>query len=112
MVEEVLDAQKPHCPAEYFNIEIPPGHEYRNSTGLDQMPLLRTRYDASSGIGPNNPRQQVIDTPMTLLARPEYSNSNNNNNNGDTHNFCCFMSFNSVSFSFFLRPSPPQRICS
>ena len=69
MVEEVLDAQKPHCPPEYFNIPIPENHMYRNQTGLDQLPLLRTRYDPSTGTGPNNPRQQVYELFFLLFLK-------------------------------------------
>ena len=60
MVEEVLDAQRPGCPPEYFNVPLPENHEYRNENpGLDEMPFLRSRYDMNSGLSPNNPRQQV-----------------------------------------------------
>ena len=72
-MEEVLDAQKAHCPTEYFNIPLPENntgdeglsnekldlYEYRQRTKLDVLPFVRTRYDAASGTGPNNPRQQV-----------------------------------------------------
>ena len=76
-VEEVLDAQKAHCPPEYFNIPLPEVnqentnllrqekvdlYEYRQRTKLDVLPFVRTRYDAASGLGPNNPRQQVFHT--------------------------------------------------
>jgi hypothetical protein len=85
LVEEVLDAQKAHCPAEYFNIPLPENntenegllnekldlYEYRERTKLDVLPFVRTRYDAASGTGPNNPRQQVHRTvvrwKMTVL---------------------------------------------
>ncbi|XP_059487238.1 dual oxidase 2-like [Neocloeon triangulifer] len=60
MVEEILDAQRPACPPEYFNIPIPEGHEYRNiNPKHTEMPLLRTRYDMRTGFSPNNPRQQL-----------------------------------------------------
>ncbi|KRT80163.1 peroxidase, partial [Oryctes borbonicus] len=57
VVEEILDAQRPACPPEYFNIKIPDGHPYRKTHS--QMPLLRTRYDQRTGYSPNNPRQQL-----------------------------------------------------
>jgi dual oxidase len=59
MVEEILDAQRPACPPEYFNIPIPESHEYRRVPGHTEMPLLRTRYDMRTGFSPGNPRQQV-----------------------------------------------------
>ncbi|KAL3290150.1 hypothetical protein HHI36_023514 [Cryptolaemus montrouzieri] len=59
VVEEILDAQRPACPPEYFNIPIPEGHSYRTKPGHTVLPLLRTRFDQRTGINPNNPRQQL-----------------------------------------------------
>ena len=59
VVEEILDAQRPACPPEYFNIEIPMNHTYRTKPGHTVMPFLRSRYDQRTGYSPNNPRQQV-----------------------------------------------------
>ncbi|XP_046401150.1 dual oxidase 2-like [Ischnura elegans] len=60
VVEEILDAQRPACPPEYFNIPIPKGHPYRlTAPRHSEMPFLRTRYDMRSGYSPNNPRQQL-----------------------------------------------------
>ncbi|XP_049837219.1 dual oxidase-like [Schistocerca gregaria] len=59
VVEEILDAQRPSCPPEYFNIDIPMGHKYREESGLTIMPVLRTRFDMNTGLSPNNPRQQL-----------------------------------------------------
>ncbi|XP_078052427.1 dual oxidase-like isoform X2 [Augochlora pura] len=59
VVEEILDAQRPACPPEYFNIEIPSSHNYINKTKHHEMPVLRTRYDTRTGHSPNNPRQQL-----------------------------------------------------
>ncbi len=62
MVEEILDAQRPGCPPEYFNIPIPKGHEKFDpeDTGDKYIPFLRSRYDQTTGYSPNNPRQQVL----------------------------------------------------
>lgn len=59
LVEEILDAQRPACPPEYFNIKIPEDHRLRLETGHSMLPLLRTRYDMRTGYSPNNPRQQL-----------------------------------------------------
>lgn len=60
VVEEILDAQRPACPPEYFNIKIPKSHSYfKNKPHHSEMPLLRTRYDMRTGFSPNNPRQQL-----------------------------------------------------
>ncbi|XP_064081195.1 dual oxidase 2-like isoform X2 [Macrobrachium nipponense] len=60
VVEEILDAQGRECPPEYFNINIEPGHKYRKDRPyLEHLPFHRTRYDKTSGLSPNNPRQQL-----------------------------------------------------
>ncbi|KAI8507936.1 hypothetical protein Bbelb_141760 [Branchiostoma belcheri] len=62
VVEEVLDAQRPGCPVEYFNIPIPRGDpDYDpDSRGGRELPFLRSRYDMGvTGYSPNNPRQQL-----------------------------------------------------
>ena len=61
VVEEVLDAQRPGCPPEYFNISLPAGHPDLNNDTVDKfIPLLRSRYDfANTGYSPNSPREQV-----------------------------------------------------
>ncbi|XP_012225863.2 dual oxidase 2-like isoform X2 [Linepithema humile] len=59
VVEEILDAQRPACPPEYININIPENHRYRDKLEHTTMPVLRTRYDHRTGHSPNNPRQQL-----------------------------------------------------
>ncbi|KAL5006021.1 hypothetical protein ScPMuIL_017179 [Solemya velum] len=64
VVEEVLDAQRPGCPREYFNVPIPNHEDIQNRFNPDnkenlEMPFLRTRYDQTTGYSPNNPRQQL-----------------------------------------------------
>ncbi|XP_065174926.1 dual oxidase 1-like [Sycon ciliatum] len=61
VVEEILDAQRPGCPPEYFNIAIPKGHRLYDSDGDGgkYIPFLRSRYDKNTGQSPNNVRQQL-----------------------------------------------------
>ncbi|XP_046845729.1 dual oxidase 2-like isoform X2 [Xenia sp. Carnegie-2017] len=61
VVEEILDAQRPGCPPEYFNIEIPDDYTLYNNLGLTKkiIPFLRSRYHMTTGYSPNNPRQQL-----------------------------------------------------
>uniref|UniRef100_A0A6A7G5H1 NAD(P)H oxidase (H2O2-forming) n=2 Tax=Hirondellea gigas TaxID=1518452 RepID=A0A6A7G5H1_9CRUS len=60
VVEELLDAQRPGCPPEYFNIPIPEDHEFRTADPYPkEMPFLRTRYSMNTGFAPSNPRQQL-----------------------------------------------------
>lgn len=60
-MEEILDAQRPGCPVEYFNIDIPKGHAKFDpeDKGGRYIPFPRSRYDQTTGYSPNNPRQQV-----------------------------------------------------
>ena len=61
VVEEILDAQRPGCPPEYFDIKIPTGNELYDSAGEGGkvLPFLRTRYNMYTGYNPNVPREQV-----------------------------------------------------
>ena len=61
VVEEILDAQRPGCPREYFNIDIPKGHaQYDpNGEGGKVLPLLRSRFSQSTGHSPHVPREQL-----------------------------------------------------
>ena len=58
VVEEILDAQRPGCPPEYFNIPIEETNEL-SKTKKHAMPLLRSRWSQTTGHSPGNPRQQV-----------------------------------------------------
>lgn len=60
-MEEILDAQRPGCPPEYFNMKVPICHPLfdPDCQGDAEIPFLRTRYDFGTGYNPNNPRQQV-----------------------------------------------------
>lgn len=61
VVEEIMDVQRPGCPPEFLFVPITETYEsYRNANLVGKaMPMLRTRYDQSTGLSPNNPRQQV-----------------------------------------------------
>lgn len=70
VVEEILDAQRPGCPPEYFNVKIPDNHEFNfksNMEGKSEMPFLRSRWSQSTGHSPGNPRQQVKIIRMKLM---------------------------------------------
>ncbi|XP_020296286.1 dual oxidase-like [Pseudomyrmex gracilis] len=56
---EIVDAQRPACPPEYFNINVTEDHPYRKEPGHTQMPFLRTMYNRQTGQATNNPRQQL-----------------------------------------------------
>ena len=61
VVEEVLDAQRPGCPPEYFNMKIPRCHPLYDPAcrGDLEIPFLRNRYDFRTGYSPGTPRQQL-----------------------------------------------------
>ena len=62
VVEEILDAQRPGCPPEYFNIAIPKGDLLYDPEGRGniEIPFLRSRYvQTNTGYNPNHPREQV-----------------------------------------------------
>ena len=62
VVEEILDAQRPGCPREFFNVpvkhDVTPHLDPETKPNFE-MPFLRSRYDQRTGYSPNNPRQQV-----------------------------------------------------
>ena len=62
-MEEILDAQRPGCPREFFNVPVSEAvQETLNPENKEnlEMPFLRSRYDQRTGYSPNNPRQQVM----------------------------------------------------
>lgn len=61
MVEEMLDAQRPGCIPEYFDMLVPKCHVLYDPEcrGDLYIPFLRNRYDFNSGYAPNNPRMQL-----------------------------------------------------
>ncbi|XP_077997407.1 dual oxidase 1-like [Glandiceps talaboti] len=62
IVEEILDAKRPGCPPEYFNIPIPKGDPDFDPDGKGDVyiPLLRTRHQqTSTGYSSNVPREQI-----------------------------------------------------
>ena len=60
-MEEVLDAQRPGCIPEYFDMLVPKCHPLFDPEcrGDLYIPFLRNRYDFNTGYAPNNPRMQL-----------------------------------------------------
>ena len=76
VVEEILDAQRPGCPPEYFNISVPKDHPHLNPTNDNRtmIPLLRSRYDMGrTGYSPNSPREQVLQSGDGSFSKGLYS---------------------------------------
>jgi len=74
VVEEILDAQRPGCPPEYFNMKVPLCHPLfdPDCRGDGEIPFLRTRYDFNTGYNPNHPRQQVC--ALLVLHKSGFAN--------------------------------------
>jgi hypothetical protein len=62
-IDHDLDLTTTATPAESFNVAVPTGDAYfdPNSTGAQVIPLTRSKWDAATGTGVGNPRQQVTD---------------------------------------------------
>jgi dual oxidase len=76
LVEEILDAQRPGCPVEFFNIPVPKNHLY-NPEHKDnlELPFQRARFDQSTGYSANNPRQQINEITPYIDGSLVYSAS-------------------------------------
>lgn len=81
VAEEILDSQTSSCPPEYFFIDIPDGHEYREQTKHTKMPFIRAQYDHRTGTSPNNPRMQINHATPWIDAGFVYGTSNTITNN-------------------------------
>ncbi|NWH91667.1 DUOX2 oxidase, partial [Aegithalos caudatus] len=58
---DILETEKPGCPAEFLNIHIPSGDAVFDpaGTGGVVLPFQRVRWAARTGQSPNNPREQT-----------------------------------------------------
>ncbi|NWV18318.1 DUOX2 oxidase, partial [Origma solitaria] len=58
---DILETEKPGCPAEFLNIHIPSGDPVFDpaGTGGVVLPFQRIRWAAETGQSPNNPREQT-----------------------------------------------------
>ncbi|KAM7039506.1 dual oxidase 2 isoform 2-T3 [Acridotheres tristis] len=58
---DILETEKPGCPAEFLNIHIPSGDPVFDpaSTGDVVLPFQRIHWAAETGQSPNSPRQQT-----------------------------------------------------
>ncbi|NXM26167.1 DUOX2 oxidase, partial [Oxyruncus cristatus] len=58
---DILETEKPGCPAEFLNIYIPPGDPVFDPTGTGDvvLPFQRIRWAVETGQSPNSPREQT-----------------------------------------------------
>ncbi|OWK58826.1 Dual oxidase 2 [Lonchura striata] len=58
---DILETEKPGCPAEFLNIHIPSGDPVFDPAGTGDvvLPFQRIHWAAGTGQSPNNPREQI-----------------------------------------------------
>ncbi|XP_023790135.1 dual oxidase 2-like [Cyanistes caeruleus] len=58
---DIMETEKPGCPAEFLNIYIPPGDVVFDPAGTGDvvLPFQRSCWAAGTGQSPNNPREQT-----------------------------------------------------
>lgn len=71
VLSDLVSVETPGCPAEFLNINIPPGDPVfdPDKRGNVVLPFQRSRWDHSTGQSPSNPRDQV--SPGSRRRGPE-----------------------------------------
>lgn len=74
VLSDILETEKPGCPAEFLNIYIPAGDPVFDPAGTGDvvLPFQRIRWAAGTGHSPNNPREQVRVVPSALCLLSEF----------------------------------------
>ncbi|XP_004687902.1 PREDICTED: dual oxidase 2 [Condylura cristata] len=78
LLSDLVSVERPGCPAEFLNIEIPPGDPVFDPDGRGDvvLPFQRSRWDPQTGRSPNNPRDLTNEVTGWLDGSAIYGSSN------------------------------------
>jgi len=78
VMHEISDVERPGCPPENFDIDVPVGDPVFDAQrlGTIKIPYHRSRYnDANSGYSPNCPRNQLNEATSFIDGSSIYGSS-------------------------------------